>query len=245
MFNYRQASLRMIETLEVVLFGSRTINYMLRRSDRKTVRVQVHPDGSVRVIAPLKLPVDEVRQVMKRKAPWIVKQLRYFEQFRPLTPTRQFRAGETHRYLGRQYRLKLLQGEPTVRLIAGFIEITLPELGPRFIEQALQGWYRQRAGVYFHKMLGVCLRHFESYDLPTPDLRLRHMPTRWGSCTPNGSIYINPALIQASGSCIEYVIVHELCHFVHRYHDEQFYALLDRLLPDWKRRKELLERTMA
>lgn len=228
-----------------IQFGQRIIPYELTRSARKSVRIQVHPDGAVRVTAPLELVPEEVAKAVKRKAPWILKQQRFFEQFRPLTPPRQYRSGETHRYLGRQYRLKLIQGEKNIRLIAGFIEITLPNPGPEEVAKVLQTWYRQRADLHFHKILAEVLPRFESYEWPTPVLKLRHMPTRWGSCTPTGVIYLNPNLIQTPSSCIEYVIVHELCHLAHRPHDRKFYELLERILPDWERRKQTLEQMMA
>lgn len=235
----------MNEPLLSIQFGQRIIPYELTRSTRKSVRIQVHPDGTVRVTAPLELVPDEIAKAVKRKAPWILKQQRFFDQFRPLTPSRQYRSGETHRYLGRQYRLKLLSGEKGIRLIAGFIEVTLPGLESESIERALKDWYRQRADLHFHKILAEVLPRFDSYRWPTPTLRLRQMPTRWGSCTPAGVIYLNPDLIKTSSSCIEYVIIHELCHLANRPHDRKFYELLERILPDWQRRKQTLERMMA
>ncbi len=235
----------MNEPRPTVQFGQRTIAYELVRTTRKAVRVQVHPDGIVRVIAPLELTPEEVAKVVKRKAPWILKQLRFFEQFRPLTPPRQYRSGETHRYLGRQYRLNLLQGEKSVRLAGGFIEVTLPDPVPEAVAQALNAWYRQRARTNFQRILREVVPRFASYSLPVPQLKLRQMPTRWGSCTPAGVISLNPDLIKTASGCIEYVVVHELCHLVHRPHDRNFYDLLERILPDWQRRKQLLEGMMV
>ena len=234
----------MTENLSIQ-FGQRIIAYELVRSARKAVRIQVHPDGSVRVIAPLDLESEDVTNVVKRKALWIVKQLRFFEQFRPLTPPRQYRSGETHRYLGRQYRLKLLQGEKSVRLVAGFIEVALPDQSPEAVKLAMDLWYRQRADFHFRRILAEALRHFESYSLPVPQLKLRQMPTRWGSCTPSGVVSLHPDLIKTPSGCIEYVIIHELCHLVHHYHNQEFYKLLERILPDWQRRKQTLERMMV
>lgn len=228
-----------------VVFGLQTIEYELRRTDRKSVRIQVHPNGTVRVIAPLELTEEEVSKAVKQKAAWILKQVRFFEQFRPLTPPRQFRSGETHRYLGRQYRLKLMKGEKSIRMMGGFIEISLPDPAPEKVSIVLEGWYRQRAEVYFQRILTEVMPRFESYKWPVPEIKLRKMPTRWGSCTSAGVIYLHPDLIKASGSSIEYVIIHELCHLAHRLHNQKFYELLGRILPDWQRRKQNLERMMA
>lgn len=235
----------MSEELMSVVFGLQTIEYELRRTDRKSVRIQVHPNGTVRVIAPLELTEEEVSKAVKQKAAWILKQVRFFEQFRPLTPPRQFRSGETHRYLGRQYRLKLMKGEKSIRMMGGFIEISLPDPAPEKVSIVLEGWYRQRAEVYFQRILTEVMPRFESYKWPVPEIKLRKMPTRWGSCTSAGVIYLHPDLIKASGSSIEYVIIHELCHLAHRLHNQKFYELLGRILPDWQRRKQNLERMMA
>ncbi|MEI7582076.1 SprT family zinc-dependent metalloprotease [Runella sp.] len=235
----------MSEELMSVAFGLQTIAYELRRTARKSVRIQVHPNATVRVIAPLELTEDEVAKAVKQKAAWILKQLRFFEQFRPLTPPRQFRSGETHRYLGRQYRLKLMKGEKSIRMMAGFIEISLPDPIPETVAAVLDGWYRQRAEIYFQRILTEVMPRFESYGWTVPEIKLRKMPTRWGSCTSAGVIYLNPDLIKASGSSIEYVIIHELCHLAHRLHNQKFYELLGRILPDWQRRKQNLERMMV
>lgn len=235
----------MSEFVNSIQFGQRTITYELARSARKTIRVQVHPDGAIRVIAPLLTSEEDIADTVKRKAPWIVKQLRFFEQFRPVTPPRQYRSGETHRYLGRQYRLKVIQGKPTVQLVAGFIEVHVPNLAVHSIARMLDNWYRQRADTQFRRILAGVLPQFESYALPEPQLKIKQMPTRWGSCTPAGVIYLHPDLVKAPSSCIEYVIVHEFCHLVHRPHDRAFYSVLERILPDWKRRKQTLERIMV
>lgn len=235
----------MTESESSIQFGQRTIGYELSRSARKSVRIQVYPSGTVRVTAPLDLARKEVAKAVKRKAPWIIKQQRFFEQFRPVNPPRQYRSGETHRYLGRQYRLKLIQEKKAIRLVAGFIEVALPDPSPEACEQVVQTWYRERADIHFHRILAEVLPRFESYGLPTPQLKLRQMPTRWGSCTPAGVISLNPDLIKTSGGCIEYVLVHEICHLIHRHHDRSFYELLERILPDWERRKQILERMMV
>ena len=129
--------------------------------------------------------------------------------------------------------------------MAGFIEISLPDPIPETVAAVLDRWYRQRAEIYFQRILTEVMPRFESYGWTVPEIKLRKMPTRWGSCTSAGVIYLNPDLIKASGSSIEYVIIHELCHLAHRLHNQKFYELLGRILPDWQRRKQNLERMMV
>lgn len=221
-------------------------SYELKRSVRKSVRIQIHPNGMIQVIAPLELPLEEISKIVKQKGVWILRQLRFFEQFRPATSPSQHVSGETHRYLGRQYRLKIQVGEVKhIRLVGGFIEINIPENHPSKVESLLNQWYRGKAEIHFQRILIEVMPRFESYQLPTPEIKLRKMPTRWGSCSSKGTIYLNPQLIKASGSCIEYVIIHEICHLIHHNHNKLFYTLLERILPDWKQRKNYLERLMA
>lgn len=80
------------------------------------------------------------------------------------------------------------------------------------------------------------------YQLPTPILRLLRMPKRWGSCTSSGDISLNPELIKTPGACVEYVILHELCHLRNPNHSASFFRMLDTVLPHWKERKHRLER---
>jgi predicted metal-dependent hydrolase len=74
---------------------------------------------------------------------------------------------------------------------------------------------------------------------------LQNMPTRWGSCTPNGKVILNPELIKAPKRCIEYVIIHELCHLVHHDHTQKFFALQKNMMPDWVKWKSRLEKLLA
>ena len=71
------------------------------------------------------------------------------------------------------------------------------------------------------------------------------MEKRWGSCTRNGKITLNPEMIKAPKACIEYVMVHELCHLVHHNHTRDFYDLQSRMFPDWQKWKDKLEKTLA
>jgi hypothetical protein len=113
------------------------------------------------------------------------------------------------------------------------------------VKSNLIAWYREHAEVKFDEYLHECLQLFARQKLTKPRLEIRAMPKRWGSYTPKGKLFLNPELIKAPGRCIEYVIVHELCHQISPSHNKAFYELLTEVMPDWVRWKDKLERVMA
>lgn len=226
--------------MATLLFGSVTIDYELSFKDRKSLNIKVFPDCTVRVCAPTGSTLEKIEAKLREKAPWILKQQREFLSYHPLTPPRQYVNGETHLYLGRQYRLRIYPSEENlVSLSSGFIHVYTNEKEP--IEKQLWGWYRQKAADHFNKLLEKVLTLFQKYGIEEPALEIRHMTKRWGSCTVNGKVILNLELIKAAKGSIEYVIIHELCHLVHHNHTRAFYELQTRMMPDWKKWKERLE----
>src|ERR1700733_14313063 len=111
-----------------ITYSVHRIEYRLRFSARRTIAISVFPDRSVEVIAPKGTPRDEVEARLRRRARWVIRQLSHFEQFRPRSPKRRYVGGETHLYLGRQYRLKLIKGMPEgVKLRGQFLIVSLPD----------------------------------------------------------------------------------------------------------------------
>lgn len=228
-----------------VQYGTTTVWYTLVRSDRRTLGIEVLPDARVELRAPLNAEVAKVDELVLRKARWIVRQQDFFRSFLPATPAKQYVSGESHRYLGRQYRLKVQPstGGEEVKLLGGRIHVhTLHPKDPEHVRGLLSGWYRSHAVARFEQAVDKAMPLFKKYGIARPAVRVQHMRKRWGSCTPKGTILLNPELIQAPGACIDYVVVHELCHLVHPDHGPRFVKLLDRTLPEWKTWKERLER---
>lgn len=230
--------------LRTVQYGQELIDFTLVRRNRKTMAITVHPDLSVEVVAPTTARESAILDRVKRRARWILSQQRQFLSWMPKTSRRQFRGGETHRYLGSQYRLKVIKDEqPGVRLRGGFLEVRTPGPSDRqVVKKAVTGWYRNHARERFDRQLQEAYARMRAYDLPKPRLRLLHMSKRWGSCTTSGEVILNPELIKAPSVCIEYVIVHELCHLRHPNHNRAFFEMLEAVLPDWRQRKDRLER---
>lgn len=226
-----------------VSFGKQRISYSLKFRDRERLAISVHPDRTVSVVAPMGRSVEEVTGRVQKRAGWIVKQRMHFDQFHPLTPPRRFVSGETHLYLGRQYRLKLIESKDSVvKLVGRFLLVKSPnrdEAG--IVSQLLDDWYVDHARKVFARRLEACLESARSLNLPMPEAVVRKMSKRWGSCTKTGRILLNRELVKTPLHCVDYVIMHELCHLKIHDHSPRFYRLLSRCMPDWEKRKKRLE----
>lgn len=227
-----------------VRFGSETIKFHLELSNRKSLGITVTPKMEVLVNAPLDTPLDVVKEKLVSKAPWIIKQKNFFLSFYPRIPERKYVSGETHLYLGKQYRLKVKSGnEESIKLRGKFIEVTAKEKSRAKI--LLNQWYLEHAKIKFEIIAQPLLERFKKYKVAPSSVEVRSMSRRWGSCTPKGKIILNPELIKAPKACIEYVIIHELCHLVHYDHTQKFIDLQTKEMKDWEKWKNKLEKLLA
>lgn len=229
-----------------IKFGSRTVVFNLEYRKRKSLGIKVYPDNWVEVLAPVDAKVDKVLERVKEKAPWIIKQIDHFNTYKPSTPARRFINGETHLYLGRQYRLKIVPDKvDTVKAYRGQLWMHSQNPKPEALKRQLEIWYKQKASVVFTDLLEEVLPKFKRYKISTPVLSIRTMSKRWGSCTSAGRIILNTELIKAPKGSIEYVITHELCHMVHHNHTKAFQNLQSRIMPDWSKWKDRLEYSLS
>lgn len=231
-------------TEHVLAYGERRIPYRLIYSDRKRLRIVVKPDLSMLVNAPNGYAEEEILEAVRSKARWIIRQLGEFEEFLPFPAPHKFISGETFVYLGRQYRLKVEEGEKAPSKLRGrYLHVIVPDKkNSATVMKAVDAWYRTRADEVFRRYLETCMKVASRHGIKEPTLVIRDMRTRWGSCSASGRVTLNLHLIQAPVHCIEYVVMHELCHMVHHNHSPAFYRHLGRCMPDWKRRKAALDR---
>lgn len=230
--------------LHSVQFGAAAISFSLNHARRKSLAISVLPDLSVIVTAPVGSDIELIKRKVKKRAAWILKQQDSFKAYLPTQPPRQYVSGETHLYLGKQYRLKVFEAEPeSVKLRGGYIHIGVKDKSDKDrVAGLFDGWLLSHARAQFERRLAVCWERLRKQGIDLPELRLRRMQKRWGTCTKGGTIYLNPNLVKASSSCIDYVIIHELCHLKHAHHGKPFYDLLRRVLPGWEQRKARLEK---
>ncbi len=226
-------------------YGDDEIAYRIVENERLATRVRIHvgPDGEVEVEKPLGLPSSKVAEAVQKRARWIVRHVEAAKSAKKFALPRTYVSGESHFYLGRRFKLIVVAGErgtSRVRLWRGRIEVVLPVTDPVAVRRRLTAWYREKAIAHFSRKLAELVDRFEEVGT-VPEFQLLTMEKQWGSCSPAGRLSLNPALIKAPAHCIEYVLLHELCHLVEHNHSKSFYALLGRYCPSWKAWKQELD----
>lgn len=229
-----------------VRYGTRRIEYGIRRSRRvKTVAVAVDPKEGVVVTAPGDVEIERLDGIVLRKAGWIVGKLKHNSELPPPLPRRQFVSGETFRYLGRQYRLKVVKKErPSndVALIRGwlYVEVSRSSTEEERIARArplVVRWYRDHAGARLPERVAMWAGKI---GIEIPEVLVREQQKRWGSCNAKGQLRFNWRIIQAPMRLVDYVVAHELVHLLHPNHDAAFWATLGKAMPDYEGRRQAL-----
>lgn len=226
-----------------VQYGKTEIEYSLEYKERDTLAIHVHPDTSVEVEAPHGSEMEEIEKRVRKKANWILKQQRNFRRYSVEFPPRKYVSGETHRYLGRQYRLRVFEDDipiEVVRMDRCMLTMYVNSKAPENVKQVLEDWLRERARTIYAERVDEWHPRFERYGIQRPQVVVRKMKFRWGSCTAKGKITLNFKLIQVPKRLVDYVIVHELCHLIEHSHAPAFYALMGKMMPDWEERREKL-----
>jgi len=213
-------------------------------SKRKHLSIIVYPDSRVIVKAPLKSQSDKINSIIQKKLRWITKKLDYFDKLKPILPPREYINGEIHYYLGRPYKLRILSGKKTeIEIIDGILEIKLPNPDDKTkARKIMMNWYSDRAKELLPERILEYSSDFLKLGAAKPEIRFRRMKRRWGSCSNKNIIVFNTELIKVSFYCMDYVVIHELCHLIHHSHSKKFYTLLQTKMPDWKERKKQLEK---
>jgi hypothetical protein len=219
------------------------IRYLYRTSNRRTLGICVRSDLSVTVTAPRGTTAQQIKDFVRQRASWIVKASKSLEQ-RPKRPVHSYESGEVHHFVGIQYTLRVRQWQrDSVRCESGCLMVTSRNgAEPETTERLLNSWYRRQAAVIFHERLCNWHGKVVGESIPLPRLRIRRMKSRWGSCSSIGWITLNLLLIEAPQECIDYVIVHELCHLRVKGHGPRFWSLVENAVPDYKERRKDLKK---
>lgn len=228
-----------------VTYGEHAIPFSVSfKGDLKTkVTIHVQPDSRVTVDAPAGTSMTDIKKALLKRARWVSNQRSRLEKLHRYALPRQYVSGETHWYLGKRYLLKVKTSTKAIsntKLLRGQLVVTTQDRQPETIQQLLDDWYQTKATEVFNRRLKIIcdeLRWVKSI----PKWKFRKMTKQWGSCSPKGALSLNPLLVKAPRACIDYVIIHELCHLKHHNHSDQYYRLLHRHCRDWKSTKAKLD----
>ena len=224
-------------------YGRSTIEYLLILENRNTLAITVKPDKSVLVKAPFNSEIDKIHEKVLKRGQWILKQINYFDKYHPLQPEREYISGETHYYIGRQYRLRIRKDKQEEVKLKGkfFIAKTLKPNNSEHIKNLMMYWYTIHAQVFIDQRIKIYAKEILGEDHKGIKTRYVYLKKRWGSCDSEKGITFNIELVKTPIQCIDYVIVHEVCHVIHPNHDKEFYRTMGKIMPDWQKRKDQLE----
>lgn len=226
--------------MESIQFGRHTIDFVLRYANRKTLGIKVNPDTTVEVVAPEGLSLDKIHHAVTRKAMWILKQKSYFLGMETVHNNIIAKSGFSVNYLGRRYKLMVEDGKKNEVHFKGNLFLVSVKKKSN-AQKVLEQWLKEKSHQKIAEIANPIIHKFsEQYKAPT-EIYFQEMPTRWGSCTVKNKLIFNPRLIHAPKRCIEYVVMHELCHIVHKNHSQKFFDLLTHMMPDWEKRKAKLD----
>lgn len=228
-----------------ITFGTQSISFKLLRKKVKHININTKPDLTVMVSANDKVPINYIKTIVKKKAPWILKNLSYFQKVHSETKrSKEYVSGESFKYLGKQIRLKIEESSKEyARYQNGYLYLYVKNKTVFAKKKHLfDTWLRQRSKLIFQQSLNTMLPKLGHYKIQKPSIKIRLMKARWGSYIKNNhTILLNFELIKAPKFCIDYVILHELIHFIYRNHDSKFFNLITAIMPDWKERKKILD----
>lgn len=229
-----------------LVVGPATIPYTITTSSgRKTLAIRVRPPGIVDVRAPAGTPTGDVVRFVEEKRSWISEKVMMMQERILSRPKKEYVTGETLLYLGREYRLVVEEGRnPAVFMREQDLVVVLPQdrISSPFeelIKDQLYSWYLARAREVVRERIGYWARQL---GVSPPPFSVRNQKSKWGSCSPNNTVSINVRLLMAPLDTIDYIVLHELCHIVHKDHSPVFWDLVRAHMPNYKQRKEQLKK---
>lgn len=218
------------------------IEYSLRRSRRKTASIFIERDGSVALIVPRELPDKEVEALLERKLAWIYKSLAEWRSLNAAKVQREFVNGEGFLYLGRTYRLKLVQHQEVPLLLKdGYFLLNTSAQSQLAAEpqEIFRDFYRTKG---FKRIPERVAFYQPRIGVQHKGLRIMELGHRWASCSVNGVLNFHWKCMMAPMTVLDYIVVHELSHILHPRHTNEFWEQVDKVLPDWRERLRWLER---
>ncbi|WP_277054995.1 M48 family metallopeptidase [Pseudoalteromonas marina] len=243
----------------VFTYGNDTIRYDVIRKPKSSdtakkvarkVVIKVHPDQRVVASVPHDASEDAISDAMHKRARWIWQSINDFAKQKDTVLHKRYVSGETQFYLGKRYVLKVIvdaEQVPSVKLSRGKLNVTIKDEASKSIDDRvlkikplIDKWYQHKAKATFHERLAELLPK-ATWVKGIPSFRVMAMKKQWGSCSTKGNLMLNPHLIKAPKECIDYVILHELCHIAEHNHSERFLRLLTQVMPNWKEVKAKLD----
>ena len=209
----------------------------------KQVRLKVFPNNEIKLSAPIGTPEEWIAEYLLSKTPWIEEKLDLFVQTRAIEKEEHFTSGSSTRIMGQQLTI-LVHKSAKKQIIQEdkFLHVYTPETEQQNIDKQVNNWWQQVAKGYYQSIVNKLYPIIGKHDIKKPTICVKKMSTLWGSCSrKHGKVNLNFYLYKASVPCIEYVILHEMAHFLYPNHNKDFYDFITIHMPDWQERKKRLD----
>lgn len=223
-----------------ILYNQEEIEFYITRKNVKNINLKVHKDLSVEVVANKNISIKYIYELVEKKATWIIKSRvkieKNNENKKDITNIK-YNTGDIIYYWGREYKLVVLESnKQNVDIFHGEILLYIKDIeDTKKKESVIYSWYRERALVEFENQLKRLYPYVKQYDINYPQLKIRKMKSCWGTCHYNkGFIVLNTELIKYDIEKIEYVIIHELMHFIYHNHSKEFHYNVNRVVNNIK-----------
>ncbi|WP_317854692.1 SprT family zinc-dependent metalloprotease [Chakrabartyella piscis] len=229
-------------TTHIISFQGLPLEYTLVRKNIKNINLRVNKKGDIVVSAPTKVPLAQIEEFVSSKANWILSRLAEIEQAISQAAESNFENGKDLYLLGNPYPLQRHLGNFDIQLTEEAIHLYTPTTDESVAKEFYMACLQKIATPVFQDALDRVYPLVKDMGVPYPEIKIRNMSTIWGSCSPHtGEIRLNLQLIKADTDCIDQVVLHELLHFLYPNHQAEFKAMRQKLMPDWKTRKNRLQ----
>lgn len=209
--------------------------------NRKSLEIQVNPDGRVRVLSPFSLLEKDVLKYVESKSTWILTKLNDFNKIDLSLIEKTIKDGEKFLYLGQSYELKIMKDSiktTTLSLLKNQMILKTSSFNQEYLKEFLIKWYKKKGLDKIKERVGF----YQPYILVKPkDIVVKEQKRRWGSCTSKRRLLFNWRIIMAPLSVLDYIVVHEMCHLIHMNHGKEFWTCVERILPRYKEEKRWLK----
>lgn len=219
----------------------------ITRKRIKNINMRVDKDKRITISAQKRISTEHIKNFAISKIDWIEKQIKYYESLPEIKEKLNFDNDELTYFLGMQFKLKIIPSkENRFYTLDDYLHLEVKEKyinNPKYIETV----YINSMKTYLLKIITPMVKKYQmqlkKYKVPMPEIQIRNVKTKWGSCIPSKEkVMFNLQLIKTPIECIEYVVLHEMAHFKYMNHSKQFYSLIEKYMPDWKERRDLLNK---
>lgn len=227
---------------------AKKVSIQIEEKNIKNLRLRVLHNCDVKISVPKGVSYSSISDFIQTKSKWIEKNIKKFEVVKPDKSILMIKNGSSVKILGRQYRLFIKSGiENSIsKNDLTLIVKTKDTTDFLAIENQYNKYFKKEAKMFFNERVEKLYPIIKKYNVVRPEIKIRKMKTMWGTCKPlKGFLTINYHLYKAPKACIDYVILHELAHFIYPRHNKDFYNFISIYMPDWQELKRQLDFEMS